>query len=308
MDQRLTGIFASVSANELGAVAAAVLGIDAAQPNGVAFSEITTPHADPRSIGIVRVTGTARVDGVERPWSTVTKLIDMAVPNVLGTPVDPRNEVLVYERRYFEGGSGGLRPARCFHISRPSETLTILWLEDLTGAKGPPFSLDELSEMARDLGQWNAHTAAHPPELDFPIGRDFHVRSSEGFDFAGRVRAMLAMRDTQMMREMFARSEPEIAAEFVSAYLELVERSKTLPHALSLADCPVSNFFYLPGETIAIDWAGLGSEPVGADGGRFIGSATTWGAGSQRLRGVRESYSRTISKECETAEQRRIAM
>ena len=66
----------------------------------------------------------------------------------------------------------------------------------------------------------------------------------------------------------------------------LMERSKTLPHALELADCPVSNFFHLPGETIAIDWAGLGSEPVGADGGRFVGSAITWGRGFRR-RGTR---------------------
>jgi hypothetical protein len=89
------------------------------------------------------------------------------VPNVLGTPVDPRNEVLVYERGLFAGYRGGMRPARCHHISRPSETLTILWLEDLTGAEGPPFAVSQLREMARQLGTWNSLTAADPPHLDF---------------------------------------------------------------------------------------------------------------------------------------------
>ena len=66
-------------------------------------SRLTSPRSrnhmpTPRSIGIVRVSGMAISGGSERAWSTVTKLIDLAVPNVLGTPVDPRNEVLVYER------------------------------------------------------------------------------------------------------------------------------------------------------------------------------------------------------------------
>ena len=111
----------------------------------------------------------------------------------------------------------------------------------------------------------------------FRSGSDFYLRGAEGFNFPARALDLIELRDEPMMREMFARRPVEIAVEYISVYLELIERAKTLPHALSLADCPVSNFFHLPGETIAIDWAGLGSEPVGADGGRFIGSALTWG-------------------------------
>lgn len=278
MDERLAAIFAAIPAEELATVAAAVLGAGTVRLGRVEFAEIMKPHADPRSIGIVKVSGTAWVAGAERPWSTVTKLIDIAVPNVLGTPVDPRNEVLVYDRGLFaQNHGGGLRPAKCHHISRPGETLTILWLEDLTGAEGPPFGVGQLMEMARHLGIWNARTAAAPPKLDFPTGRDFQVKSADGFDFAVRVADLLALRDEPMMRQMFVRQPPEVAEAFIAVYVELIERSKTLPHALSLADCPISNFFHLPGETIAIDWAGLGSEPLGADGGRFIGSALTWG-------------------------------
>ena len=51
-----------------------------------------------------------------------------------------------------------------------------------------------------------------------------------------------------------------------------------LPHALSFGDAPIGNFFHLPAETVAIDWSGLGNEPLGADGGCVVGSALTWGA------------------------------
>lgn len=212
-----------------------------------------------------------------RAWSCVTKLIDLAVPNTLGTSVDPRNEVLVYQHGHFTTGYGQLRPAHCHHISRPREGLTILWLEDLTGAEGAPFDLNQLAEMGRHLGEWNAQTAARPPALDFPIGSDFFAKGAQSFNFPLRMAMVRELRDQPMVREMYAHQPLEIADECVSSYLELIGHSVALPHALSLADCPVSNFFHLPGETIAIDWAGLASQPLGADGGRFIGSALTWG-------------------------------
>ena len=171
------------------------------------------------------------------------------------------------------------------------ETLTILWLEDLTGAEAPPFGVGQLREMARHLGKWNADgrepTAARLPDrqrLPAEVRRRLQLPDARA--------DLLELRDEPMVREMFARHPVEIAGAYISVYLELVERSKTLPHALALADCPISNFFHLPGETIAIDWAGLGSEPLGADGGRFIGSALTWGRASQRSPGVSESCSK----------------
>lgn len=283
MDHRLSAIFAAISSDEFSAVAGAVLGAGNVRAEHIDLFEIKKPHADGRTIGIVRVLGNAQHSEEARAWSCVAKVIDLAAPNPNRTPVEPRNEVLVYEQGHFVRAGGGLRPARCHHISRPGETVTILWLEDLTGARCPPFSADELSTMARHLGEWNAAIAARPPRLPFASGRDFQVSSWAGFNFPARVDEMLLHRDDGMTRDMYARQPLEIAREYVEVYRKLVERSTILPHALALADCPVSNFFHLPGETIAIDWAGLGSEPVGADGGRFIGSALTWGSGFAAL-------------------------
>jgi hypothetical protein len=294
MNDRLAEIFASLPPHEMALVAARVLGVDEARLLTVEFTEIKTTHSDARTIGIVRVSGIAAASGSDDTWSCVAKLIDLSVPNTLGTPVDPRTEVLVYERAYFTRDRVPLRPARCHHISRPNETLTILWLEDLTGAEGPPFDVAQLTEMAHHLGLWNAHTAASPPILDFPVGSDFQVKCAEGFEFGARVADLLTLRGEPVVKAMFRRQPIEVVSEFVSIYLRLVERSKTLPHSLALADCPISNFFHLPGETIAVDWAGLGHEPVGADGGRFIGSALSWGRKfaeiAQSERALFESY------------------
>jgi hypothetical protein len=273
----LRTIFANLPAEEIARAAAAALGVADARPESVDFEEIRKPHADPRTIGIVRVSGWAVVNGERRAWSSVTKLIDILVPNTLGTPVDPGTEVKIYERGYFAHDGGRMRPARCYHISRPRPGLTILWLEDLTDAEGAPFGLNQLAEMAEHLGEWNARTALNPPQLDFPIGSDFQTKSTEGFDFPRRLPILFGLSDEPMVRQMYARHSLELAERYVWTFLSLIERSTALPHVLSLADCPVSNFFHRPGETIAIDWAGLGSEPLGADGGRFLGSSLTWG-------------------------------
>ena len=76
---------------------------------------------------------------------------------------------------------------------------------------------------------------------------------------------------------MYAHRSLEVAAEFVSVFGRLIERSRTLPHALSFSDGPIGNFFYRRDETVAVDWSGLSMDPLGADGGCFIGSALTWG-------------------------------
>jgi hypothetical protein len=277
MDDRLADIFATISPTEVAHVAGAVLEMPGIQPDSVTYSEIKKPHADTRTIGIVRVAGIATATGAARPWSCVTKIIDMSAVNMTETPVDPRNEVQIYTSGLFSAPVGGFRRAHCYHVSRPREGQMILWLEDLTGAEGAPFPIDVLSQMARDLGMWNATTAANPPQIDFAVGRDFQWASLTGFDFPARLVALREIADDPVVRDMYARRPIDFAAEFVEAHGRLARRSLTLPHVLSLADCPVSNFFHLPGQTIAIDWAGLGYEPVGADGGRFIGSAMTWG-------------------------------
>ena len=105
-------------------------------------------------------------DAPARAWSSVTKIIDLAVEGQnrhMGSATSPKNEELVYERGHFIGTGLRFRPAHCFHISHPGE-YTVLWLADLTGAKGAPFEVDELAQMARHLGEWNAVVDATPPQ------------------------------------------------------------------------------------------------------------------------------------------------
>ena len=281
MDERLLSILEGTTASELAEVAGAALASEgpAKLVGTPTFAEITTPHADARTIGIVLVSGMAlgAPDAPAQAWSSVTKIIDLAVEGHFNSATSPENEEQVYDRGIFAGMGLKFRPARCHHISRPSEGLKVLWLEDLTGAKGAPFEVHELAQMVRHLGEWNAVLAATPPSLDFSIGRDFPVRRWDHWNFPARLGDLGDLVGNSMLREMYARQPLDVAAEFVSVFGRLVEQSKSLPHALSIGDAPIGNFFYRPEETVAVDWSGLSIDPLAADGGCLIGSALTWG-------------------------------
>ena len=100
--------------------------------------------------------GPTRASGL----AAVAKIVDFSVPpDPMNSWVHPENEAAVYNEGYFSGNGLSFRPARCYHISRPSADVVVLWLEDLTGAKGPPFT-PPCSNGWRDI--WESGTATMP--------------------------------------------------------------------------------------------------------------------------------------------------
>jgi hypothetical protein len=281
MDERLASILRMEGDEEIAADAAGALEVqEVLDPGQVAYEEIDKPHADARTIGIVRVAGKASVPAEPaRPWSSVLKLVDLGVEGFNNGATSPQNEERVYERGLFAGTGLKFRPARCFHISQPAESVKVLWLEDLTNAKGAPFEIGELAQILRHLGEWNAVMARDPPQLGFSIASDFPKRRWDQWDFSARVADLQRLDAEPMVRDLYARQPLSLASQFVAVLGQLVEHSSSLPHALSFGDAPIGNFFCLPDETVAIDWSGLGTEPLGADGGCVVGSALTWGTG-----------------------------
>lgn len=279
MDERLQSILAGVGSDEIAGVAAGALGGQAVRLRTAGFDEISAHHSDARTIGIVRASGTATAEGDPTPrhWSAVAKVVDLAVEGQFNGATRPENEENIYERGLFTGTGLPFRPAHCYHISRRTPTLKILWLEDLTSARAPPFELDELAQMAMQLGEWNAVTAAAPPEIDFPVYSSYPARRWDHWRFADRVAELGKVADSRTVRSMFARQPLALADEFVSVFGQLTVRSRSLRHTLAFSDAPLGNFFYQNGETVAVDWSGLGLDPLGGDGGCFIGSAITWG-------------------------------
>ena len=101
MNEQVEKIFADVGTDTLTLIARGVIDDDSATLVGdPVFAEITTSHNDDRTIGIVKVSGSAVSvrHGSHHSWSSVVKIIDQSVStNDAANWGFPENEVKVYD-------------------------------------------------------------------------------------------------------------------------------------------------------------------------------------------------------------------
>ena len=131
MNEQVEKILIGVGTDTLTTVVRGVLGDDSATPFGdPTFSAIDTPHNDDRTIGIVKVSGTAVIgnNGSHHKWLSVVKIIDQSVPtNDDALWGFPENEAKVYELGLLIDDGVQLRPAKCYLAQRYNNGLSMLW-------------------------------------------------------------------------------------------------------------------------------------------------------------------------------------
>jgi hypothetical protein len=279
MHDRCRQIIEGVAETEIARVAMGATGSPVTLSGKPLVTTLTASHAAKQTIGVVTVSGRAmQADGSARGWSSVAKLVDLQEqPDGWTQWTRPEIEETVYEEHYFAGAGSGFRPADCYGVSRTEDGVSIFWLEDLTEARRQPFAVAELAQMATHLGEWNGRYLT-PPTLKFGLPTDI-------FDI--RVNLPVFLKTYALSKEVdpavFAPYYRDVPIEALHEFRALVraqnERTKQHPHGLAFGDCQLGNLFAADGNTIAVDWTSLASEPVGADGGAMIGSAFTWGTG-----------------------------
>jgi hypothetical protein len=239
---------------------------------------LPTANNDRRTIGIAHLCGTVDADGRTAAWSVVAKLIDFGVPPAsTNTWVRPGNEVEVYRHRCFTGMGLGFRPARCHGITKPEADVTILWLEDLTGAARAPFGVEQLARMARDLGAWNGANALAPPRLPFTPPSGSIISRWDEWDYDAELALMRRSRHEKPTVDMYRGRPVEPAFALRDALLKLNRRAVREPHTLCFGDCNIGNLLLTDEHTVAVDWSGVTCDPLGVDAGSVIGSAITSG-------------------------------
>lgn len=276
MSTPLGAILARIDGTELAAVASTVLG--AGSPCRISptdITEITKPHYDPRTIGVAKVSGTATMpNAAVAPWSAVCKVIDLAVPPKGNSYARPETEELVYERGLF--ADQRFRAARCYHVSRPTERIRILWLEDLTAHASAPFGVEQVMGAARHLGEWNGtHYASRALGFE-PVANSYLLRwRTTGFP--ERLAELLALEEHPYTRALYGGQPLSTVVELYERADALMSATSDLQPGLAFGDCNVGNLFPTPDETIAVDWASLALDPLGVDAGCLVGSGMTFG-------------------------------
>jgi hypothetical protein len=277
LNERVEKMLADVGVDTLTLIARDVIGDDSATLVGdLAFAEINTPHNDDRTIGIVKVSGTAVSvrHGSHHSWSTVVKIIDQSVPtNDAANWGFPENEAKVYELGLLADDGVPLRPAKCYLAQRDSDGLHILWLEDLSGAPQPPWTLEQFVSTANHLGQFNGYHSVNKTELPIEVTKDAFFLRGSGIPWHSAYSKLMEIPpDDQILRRIFRDTPLEPGLEYTELLERALEVAKSLPHGLSFGDSHARNLFPLGSETVGIDWANITSDPIGCDIGVLIGS------------------------------------
>jgi hypothetical protein len=283
LDERLKKILGGVGETEFAAVAAGALGAERARLVGpTEFVELTAPHWDRKTIGIVRALGQAQAGEREtaRRWSAVAKISDLSLAPNEGSFTHVEDEATVYEQRLFAADGLRFRPARCYAISRPTPSIRVLWLEDLTDAKGTPFDVPTLRTVMRHLGEWNGHHAVRQTTVTIPIQRDGFVARWNATGFAERLNEFPDFADAPGWRVVFGDLPSSTVPVLYSLLDRLVAQTATLPHAVAFGDLAAGNVFLKGDDAVVVDWASLTVDPVGVDGGCLAGSPLTWAGGA----------------------------
>ena len=241
--------------------------------------------------GIFRVEGSARAGGRTIPFALVLKVIRAPTGRLAGMPqitADPggshywQREALAYQSGSLDD-LPGLAAPHCYGIKEQADGALWLWLEAVRDDGGPVWPFDCYGTAARHLGQFNgAYLVGRPrPEYAWLSRRWLRdwIPLWSGMQDRSLVRQEEAWR-TPLARIAF----PEPVAEQTlrmwedeAAFLAALDR---LPQTLLHRDANRTNLFCRrrpgqPDETVAVDWAFMGSGAVGEDVVQVIVS-TLW--------------------------------
>jgi hypothetical protein len=260
------------------------------------LEEITTSHNDQRTIGIVRVSGSAKTNGGTKVWSSVVKIID---PNVdegnAARWISIEIEQQVYEQNLFGSDDDLFRPAKSYLVETKADDIRVLWLEDLSGAIQPPWDFGSYQHAANHLGSFNGRHASSLNQLPFAVNNDLYIKRWGNMDFESRAVELEEQKHSKVVREAYQDTPIQSAAEFASLTNQIFDRARSATHGLAFGDSHARNMFPSESQTVGIDWAALGNDPVGVDIGVLIGLGMTFGVKEAQMvasaeRDIYDSY------------------
>jgi hypothetical protein len=248
------------------------------------ISQLGGGAGNPVSVGLYRCEGVGQDRDERMAWSVILKIIQSPA-NVgainMGESDDQthwnywKRELLIYQSGLLDALPKGLTAPRCHGALELPGDIVWLWLEDISDSYQDSWSLERYALTARHLGRLNG---AYPSEGKMP-----------SFPWLSlyRTRQWISSFDWQS----FPWEHPRVLTRYPrpaeNPFLRLLvekdlflARLDALPMALCHGDTYPTNFMSrtLNGgreQTIALDWALAGINPIGDDMGQFIFGAQT---------------------------------
>ena len=239
------------------------------------------------NLGLYRFNGTARDGTEDYPWSMILKAVDAPV-----NETDPtywnyhRREIFAYEEGLLLALPGGLAAPRCFGISKYSNGVCWLWLEDIPNPADVRWSLTEYAQVARHLGQFNGAYLIDHPLPDFPWLSRHWMRGWLGYYEASGREVLALLQDKHfwqhpVLRNAFSESITADVLQLWKRHDQLLNTLDRLPQTFCHMDAYRPNLFLRQdsrgsNQTVAVDWAFTGIAALGEEIANLLAASLIW--------------------------------
>lgn len=261
---------------------------------------------NPVSGGLYRLWGTARggAGGPEQPWSLVLKVARAPVTGeatVIATTVPPgwardpshsnywQREALAHRSGMLDSLSDGLVAPACYGVTERPDDVQWIWLEEVVGTQGVGWDLQRYGLAARHLGRFNGAFLAEGAVPVHPWLSSDWLREWCAVVVATTFDADFLRDGATWAHPLVRRGFPEpLGEQVIRVWRErelLLAGLDRLPQTLCHLDSFSRNLLARArvdgrDETVAIDWAFVGSAAIGTDVGQlaacslFVGDAS----------------------------------
>ena len=248
-------------------------------------SQLGGGAGNPVSVGLYRFEGVGQDGDEPVAWSVVLEILQSPA-NVgwvnMGEGDDQthwnywKRELLLYQSGLLESLPEGLVAPRCYGAVELPNQVAMLWLEDIHDAYAGVWSLERYALTARHLGRLNGRYLVEPVKPVFPwFGRQ---RSRQWV--VGLSGWQTLPWDHPLVRKRYPRPEQNSFRRMLDENERFLVKLDGLPQALGHGDTYPTNFMsrHLANgleQTVALDWALMGIEPLGDDLGQLVFGAQT---------------------------------
>ena len=218
-------------------------------------------------LSIVRFSGTARDGDQVLPWAIVLKIVRTpATPTDPASPDNGEREPLAYRTGLLDRVTT-LSAPRCFGVSTRGDGSFWMWLEEVVDGIGRQWPQGRYMLAARHLAMFNA--APTTDASAYPWLSRSPLREAVREMLPGVARLAGAL-DNPLVAEAMPRASAMALLALVDRCEGWLDAMDRLPQAICHWDAHRANLFSRTGkdgqvETVAIDWAGVGWGPLGAD-------------------------------------------
>ena len=250
------------------------------------FHPIRYINTEEANLGLYRFQGTARDGSEDHAWSMILKAVDAPVHEDPSYWNYHRREILAYEQGLLTALPGGISAPRCYGISKYSDRICWLWLEDIPNPAGVRWSLTEYAQVARHLGQFNGSYLTGHPLPEFPwLSRNW-MRGWLGFYETSNREVLELLQNKQfwehpVLRYAFSDSVTGDVLRLWQRQEQFFTILNRLPQTFCHLDAYRPNLFLRQDargstQTVAVDWAFTGIAALGEEIANLLAASLIW--------------------------------